>query len=181
MKGVAEWYCDNLAKMMDIQTKQEVAEAGSASTLDAAALEHAPHRFAPVTYQGVTWDLSHLDPFSFSHEVVLDKTTNARRVIELVFIFSCHCFTHDAARDPRNPVPSEEMFVTPDEVRVLNKERYDLSRTVLLGLIKTLPSRKIIVAVPGDNYVTFERRTELALSITAYFLQSRSLGTAKTA
>ena len=40
-----------------------------------------------------------------------------------------------------------------------------------VGLIKTLPSRKIIVAVPGGNYVTFERQTVLGVEYYSVFFE----------
>lgn len=137
-----------------------------------ALAEHANHRFAPVTYQGTDWDLSHLDPYAIHYEVVLDKASDQRLTIEIVVIFSCHCFTHDIKHDTRSPIPSEELFVTAEEVRVLNETRYKLSRTILLGLIESLPSKKIIVAVPGDNYVTFECASATGIEYYSVFFEA---------
>ena len=121
-------------------------------TLTDAAAEHVHHRFAPVNYQGVSWDLSHLDPFAFHHDPALGVT------LEIVVIFSCHCFTHGLDKDDRSPIPANELYQTANEVRVLNPERYELFRTLLVPLVNQVTQRHIVVAAPGDNYVTFERR-----------------------
>ncbi len=118
-----------------------------------AAAEHAHHRFAPVIYQGNQWDLSHLDPFAFHRD------PNIGVKLEIVVIFSCHCFTHGVDKDERSPIPAAELFQSDGETRVLNPERYALSSTLLTPLINALPERHIVVAAPGDNYVTFERTT----------------------
>jgi len=119
----------------------------------AAAAEHVHHRFAPVVYQGASWDLSHLDPFAFHHDPALGFK------LEVVVIFSCHCFTHGLDKDGRSPIPADELYHADNEVRVLNPERYALSRSLLVPLVNQLAQRHIIVAAPGENYVTFERPT----------------------
>lgn len=118
-----------------------------------ALSEHAHHRFTPVTYQGELWDLSHLDPFAFHRDPALGYK------LEIVVIFSCHCFTHGLDKDGRSPIPVEELFHADGEARVLSPERYALSRSLLVPLINALEHRHIIVAAPWDNYVTFERTT----------------------
>lgn len=119
-----------------------------------ALLEHSHHRFAAVAYQGEAWDLSHLDPFAFHRDI----GTGLR--VEVVVIFSCHCFTHGIDKDKRDVVPADDKFCMESEVRVLNPQRYALSRSVLIPLIRSLDRRKIIVAAPGDNYATFEITTD---------------------
>lgn len=119
----------------------------------AAAAEHVHHRFAPVLYRGTSWDLSHLDPFAFHHDPALGFK------LEIVVIFSCHCFTHGLDKDGRSPIPADELYHADNEIRVLNPERYALSRNLLVPLINQLAQRHIIVAAPGENYVTFERPT----------------------
>lgn len=160
--------------MTDVSNGQAgVAKALEVATLSVAvAAEHAVHRFVPVTYKGKDWDLSHLDPFAFHHEVFLDKKSEQHLTVEIVIIFSCHCFTHDIKHDSRSPIPAEELFVTAEEVRVLNETRYKLSQTILLALIKSLPSRKIIVAAPGDNYVTFERESATGVEYYSVFFEA---------
>ncbi len=118
-----------------------------------AAVEHAHHRFPRVIYEGHQWDLSHLDPYVFYRDSGMGVQ------FEIVVIFSCHCFTHAVKKDERSLIPPAELFQADGETRVLNPERYELSSTLLLPLIKALPERHIIVAAPGDNYVTFERKT----------------------
>lgn len=120
-----------------------------------AAAEHAHHRFAPVTYQGEQWSLSHLDPFAFYRDPALGYP------LQIVVIFSCHCFTHGIEKDGRSPIPAEELYQTDGETRVLDPVRYALSLDVLVPLINALHQRHIIIAVPGNNYVTFERLTAI--------------------
>lgn len=118
-----------------------------------AAAEHAHHRFAPVTYLGSHWDLSHLDPFAFHRDPALGYK------LEVVVIFSCHCFTHGIDKDSRSPIPAAELYHADGEIRVLNPDRYALSRSLLVPMINALESRHIVVAAPGENFVTFERPT----------------------
>lgn len=126
-------------------------EQTQAKELAAATADHVHHRFQPVSFYGESWNLSHLDPFAFHHDPELGFS------LEVVVIFSCHCFTHGLDKDERSPIPAEELYQADNEIRVLNRERYDLSRTLLVPLINQLAHRHIIVAAPGDNYVTFER------------------------
>lgn len=117
------------------------------------AAEHAHHRFAPIAFRGEQWDLSHLDPFA------MQRNPGLGHALELVVIFSCHCFTHGIDKDGRSPIPSDELYHGDEEVRVLDRERYTLSASLLVPLVNALDHRHIIVAAPGDNYVTFERPT----------------------
>jgi hypothetical protein len=79
--------------------------------------------------------------------------------IDVVVLFSCHCFSHSIHRDPRAEfaIPIEEIFSNDRERRVLNGERYLLSRAYLPKLIRELPQRKIQVANSDvQNFMTFE-------------------------
>ena len=137
---------------MSDETQNESAKA--------AADEHAHHRFAPVTYRGESWDLTHLDPFAFHHSIILDQAQQTALTLEVVVIYSCHCFTSGVAAEARASIPAEMLYERTGELRALNPVRYQLSRTLLVEIVRQLPRRKIIVASPGENYVTYERHTE---------------------
>ena len=70
-------------------------------------------------------------------------------------LFTCHCFTHSIKRDDRAPleIPADEIYNDEIERRVLSKERYDLSRRFLPGLMKDLAKRTIRYA--GDNALNY--------------------------
>jgi hypothetical protein len=122
------------------------------------AFEHADaigprHRFPEVVFRGEMWDLRHLDAFALRMDPDLGFE------VDVVVLFTCHCFTHSIGRDVRAPleIPPEEIYGDNVEQRVLSKERYDLSRRFLPGIVKDLERRTIRYA--GDdslNYFTAE-------------------------
>ncbi|OWG18334.1 hypothetical protein KDK82_1813 [Delftia sp. K82] len=108
------------------------------------------HRFSNVVYQGETWDLSHLDPYAFRAELKPDLT------VDVVVFFSCHCFTHAEKKDNRTSVPAEEIFMEGHVRRVLNPERWRLSRELLPGLEGLLRNQQIrVLGGPLSNYAIF--------------------------
>lgn len=114
--------------------------------------DHGQHRFQQVVYRGNHWDLSHLDPFAFFLELEQN-----RRIVVMV-IFSCHCFTHNPKHDGRKEeIPQDELYKTQNETRVLNEDRYNLSKQLLLQIVKQLDGRHITVADAGRNFVTVEQ------------------------
>lgn len=118
------------------------------------------HRFEGVLFKGEPWDLSHLE--AFAHR--LDPGLGFE--IDVVVLFSCHCFTHSFKRDSRDPVsiPADEIFDNGRERRVLDKERYSLSKLHLAGVLRGLEHRKIQVANAGmPNFMTFEFIDELGV------------------
>lgn len=106
-------------------------------------------RFSGVTFNGAAWDLSHLNPFGFR-----DNANGTD--VDVVVFFSCHCFTHKERDDPRSTIPTAEYYVNPDEVRVLDEERYNLSRQLLPQLVTNLKTRHIRVLENGDSFCTME-------------------------
>lgn len=114
--------------------------------------DHSSHRFNPVLYRGVEWDLGHLDPFAFKIDIGGD------RHVVVVVLFSCHCFTHKLSNDPRAAIPADEIYSTSQEDRILNEERYQLSKTLLVQIVQQLHQRHITVADEGRNFVTFEKQ-----------------------
>jgi hypothetical protein len=113
--------------------------------------DHDHHRFQNVIYRGVHWDLSHLNPFAFFVEI--EKN---RRIVVLV-LFSCHCFTHKPDHDDRERIPQDELYNTPKETRVLNEERYNFSKGLLLQIVSQFEKRHITVAQAGRNFITVEQ------------------------
>jgi len=75
--------------------------------------------------------------------------------VDVVVLFTCHCFTHSFTRDVRTPleISSDEIYENDVERRVLSKERYELSRRFLPKLVKDLPKRAIRYA--GDNSLNY--------------------------
>jgi hypothetical protein len=126
------------------------------------------HRFPQITFHGETWDLRHLDAFALRIDPDLGFE------VDVVVLFTCHCFTHSIRRDARAPleIPAVEMYDTEIERRVLSKERYDLSRRFLPALVKDLPNRTIRYA--GDsslNYFTAEVTGSDAPGMYAVFFE----------
>lgn len=115
-------------------------------------LVEARHRFSELAFRGERWDLSHLDAFALR----LDPGLGFE--IDVVILFSCHCFTHSLKRDPRRmtEIPQDELFVTDQETRVLSDERYKLSRQYLHDMMTSLPKRDIRIAgTEKQNFMTF--------------------------
>ena len=102
---------------------------------------------------GISSDLSHLDAFA----IRLDPGLGFE--VDVVVLFSCHCFTHSIADDHRaeTEIPGAEIFDDGRERRVVNIERYRLSRQYLVGIVKNLHQRTIQVAgADAPNFMTFE-------------------------
>lgn len=109
------------------------------------------YRFSGVVYRGEAWNLSHLDPFAFR------SALSEALIVDVVVLFSCHCFTHGLDRDLRDDIPQDEWFMEGNVRRVLSPERYDLSRRYLPGLVEQLHSRHIrVLGGATQNYLTFE-------------------------
>jgi len=113
----------------------------------------AMHRFPPVHYRGQLWDLSHLDSFAFSCEITPGHK------IEVVVLFSCHCFTHSFKWElrQRHQVPNSEIYNNGIEERVLSPARYEHSLLLLRGMATELPKRRICIANSEQlNYMTWQ-------------------------
>lgn len=108
------------------------------------------HRFASLRFRGETWTFAHLEPFAFR----LDPGLGFE--VDVVVLFSCHCFTSSFSRDGRHidDIPDEERYQTDNEERVLSVERYELSKRFLPRLVQELNARHIRIV--GTNYLTFE-------------------------
>ena len=115
----------------------------------------ARHRFPAINFRGEDWDLTHLDAFA----IRIDPDLGFE--IDVVVLFTCHCFSHTFERDGRAPleIPDDEVFDNGYERRVLSKERYELSRRFLPHLVKDLEKRLVRFA-EGTNYFTAEDLSE---------------------
>jgi hypothetical protein len=111
------------------------------------------HRFPAISFRGEDWDLAHLDAFAIRIDPGLGFE------IDVVVLFTCHCFSHTFKWDGRAPleIPDDEVFDNGLERRVLSKERYELSRRFLPHLVKNLEQRLVRFAGDGaSNYFTAE-------------------------
>ena len=97
------------------------------------------HQFPSINFRGHAWDLRHLDAFAIRIDPKLGFE------IDVIVLFSCHCFTHQVKHDPRSPleIPECEIYEDRNERRVLSKERYELSRRFLPGLVKEFGHKHI--------------------------------------
>ncbi len=111
------------------------------------------HRFAGVRFGLVEWDLAHLDPFAKRVEIEPGLT------VDVVVLFSCHCFTHSIDADLRPQVPHWEIYKDSRESRVLDEERYVLSKKYLPRLVDELEARRIRVVSGRGNFFTLEGTT----------------------
>jgi hypothetical protein len=112
----------------------------------------AKHRFPAITFRGEQWDLSHLDAFALRIDPELGFE------IDIVILFSCHCFTHSIRHDDRKPndIPDAEIYDDGSTPRVLSDERYRLSRRLIRSVINSLPERQIRIGDGKQQFFTFE-------------------------
>jgi hypothetical protein len=111
----------------------------------------AQHRFKPLQFSGATWVFGHLEPFAFRAQI------DENLVVDVVVLFSCHCFTHDRDKDLRRDIPAAELYADGKKTRVLNPQRYQLSKAFLPRLVAELSSRHIrVIGGNKPNYVTIE-------------------------
>ncbi|WP_239482925.1 hypothetical protein [Paraburkholderia sp. C35] len=125
--------------------------------LIAERLHEPAHRFSDVSYRGIPWNLNHLDAFTFKTDLGLGGD------ITVLVLFSCHCFTHSFRWDarPTDLIPDDEIYDHGKERRVLDPQRYKLSRRYLREIVIQLPSRRITVANENQpNFVTLENMNE---------------------
>jgi hypothetical protein len=114
---------------------------------------HAHNRFGAVNFRGSGWDLSHLCPFAMCCEL------DGGLMVDVVVLFSCHCFTQSVFRDGRERIPSDELYRDGRELRVLDPERYRLSLIFLPRMIHELHgpfARRIRVSAEQENFFTLE-------------------------
>ena len=127
-----------------------------ADCADHADVVKPHHRFANVWCRGQLWDLAHLDAFAFRYTLAVGQGGTE---VDVVVLFSCHCFSRSLRRDGRSPrdIPGDEIFTDGIETRVLDEDRYAASRVYLPRLVQELGTRTIRVAASDrQNFVTFE-------------------------
>ena len=111
------------------------------------------HRFASMKVNDETWHFDHLEAFAM--RVSFENSPGKATDIDIVVLFSNHCFTRGL--EPGEVVAETQIVMDGTEKRVLDRERYVLSRQYLPKLIWELPTRHILVADPTrPNYVNFE-------------------------
>lgn len=123
------------------------------------------HRFTDVQYKGEAWNLAHLDAFALR----LDPGLGFE--VDVVVLFSCHCFSQSLKRDGRSPsdIPADELFDNGRELRVLDEVRYRLSLEFLPRIVSELPHRQIqVAATERQNFVTFEECDEAGAAVFRY-------------
>jgi hypothetical protein len=80
--------------------------------------------------------------------------------VTVLVLFSCHCFSHSFQWDerPRHAIPAHEIYYDGKGRRVLDPQRYELSRRFLRHIVSNLSNRHITVADEKQpNFVTLEQ------------------------
>lgn len=125
------------------------------------------HKFPPAIFEGDVWDLSHLEPFVFQLSIAKDGEPDW--LVKVLVTCSAHCFTHKTEDDSRLEIPSSQLYVFNNEVRVLDLERYQLSREFLPRILAELSTKKIVIAGEGRNFMTYERHTAGGVEVYAVY------------
>lgn len=101
--------------------------------------------FPPLTIDGKTVDLAHLEPLSLAFAVMrLDG-----RMITIDVKFSNHCYTEAFVPDRHDPA---HVVMDRGQKRAFDPLRHDLSR-YLPDIVRSLPERSVHITRPGRNYV----------------------------
>ena len=123
-------------------------------------------RFAAVAMGTEVWRFDHLEPFAM--RVPLEVSPGNSVAIDIVVLFSNHCFTRGLG--PGEVVDTAHVIMDGGEKRVLDEVRYALSRQYLPGLILDLPNRHILVADRArPSFVTFELPRSAAGAPAAWY------------
>lgn len=120
--------------------------------------------FSTITYRGETWDLSHLDSFAFKVDPDLGFH------VDVVVLFSCHCFTRGFARDTQNEILDGDIFNDGREQRILDPVRYALSKELLPQLVHQLAEQRIVVANENQrNFMIWELQPAKGTALTSAY------------
>jgi hypothetical protein len=124
----------------------------------------------PFQNNGITYDLSHLNPVSFKVEQPT-KGDKPSQIYKITVDFGLHCFTNDFEGAVFN---SAESYSDARETRIFNYDRYNLSK-LLPEIIAGLANRKCYHTGKG-NFFTVEIAAEGANTreYEVYFTVSRS-------
>jgi len=113
------------------------------------------HRFVSLTVCEEVWKFDHLEAFAMKVPVKLGLTTQTTD-LDVIVLFSNHCFTR-GLKTPDEVIDEKLIVMDGNEVRILDRERYQLSLRYLPQLILELPTRHVQVAdSTRPNFVTFE-------------------------
>jgi len=111
------------------------------------------HKHAPRCFGNETWTFEHLAAFVM--RVPVEQTPNTLTELDVVVLFSNHCFSREIEA---GEVVDESLIVMDGNIqRVLDPKRYALSRQYLPQLVKELETRHIRIADESrPNFVTIE-------------------------
>jgi hypothetical protein len=111
------------------------------------------HKHTPRAFGDETWTFEHLQAFVM--RVPLELTPRNMVELDVVVLFSNHCFTRELK--PGEAIDDSLIVMDGSIRRVMDKQRYDLSRMYLPQLVHELVSRHIRVAdASRPNFVTLE-------------------------
>lgn len=111
------------------------------------------HKHAPRQFGDELWTFDHLQAFVMKAEIELMAKKPVE--VDVVVLFSNHCFSREK-KD--GEVVDGSLIVMDGSIhRVMDKQRYELSRQYLPQLVCDLHARHIRVADPSrPNFVTLE-------------------------
>ncbi|MCU7836736.1 MAG: hypothetical protein KZQ83_15985 [gamma proteobacterium symbiont of Taylorina sp.] len=124
----------------------------------------------PFTYEGKTYDLSHLYPFKMT--VIQAAVKNkAELQYQVQVFFSLHCFTK--GKKGQENIDSDLLYNDNREVRIFDFERYELSKQ-LRGVIEEIGQKKCFHTGHG-NYLIIEliNSEQQIIKYEVYFTLSR--------
>jgi hypothetical protein len=124
------------------------------------------HKHSPLSFGDETWTFDHLRAFVM--KLPIELTPKNMVEIDVVVLFTNHCFSRELKPDE----VVDESFVVMDGStrRVMDKQRYELSRRYLPQLVQELISRHIRIADPTrPNFVTVELQPALTGQKPLYY------------
>lgn len=111
------------------------------------------HRFPSKRVDDRLWCFKHLDPFAL--QVSVDLGVQLPTTLTVIVLFSNHCFTRSVK--PGEAVPEGLAWEDARERRVMDFQRYEMSKRFLPKVIYELPNRSILFAdTSRPNFVIFE-------------------------
>jgi hypothetical protein len=132
--------------------------------------EQTTAAFRTVTIEGRTYDLSHLDPFTFEF-VVPEKAGKPPQIYVIDVQFSWHCFTRGIAAGEN--FPQALAYRRGRETRMFDERRYGFSQR-LPGIIRNIGSRKCFHTGKGNFFtVEFIEESGSTVEYAIFFKVSR--------
>lgn len=116
------------------------------------------HRHLPRSFGNETWTFDHLQAFVM--RLPLEQAPNCKVEYDVVVFFANHCFSRELKP---GAVVDPSLIVMDGRIqRVMDKQRYELSRQYLPKLVHELGSKHIRIAdASRPNYVTLELQSNL--------------------